>query len=124
MKKAAAKQQKSNTPPAASNWSERNPRPLVTEFMRDGMKHVFIKRDGNVAMFGIGSRGGVEVVLIRKAKPQKLPTGDWAPWRESYPSTGEFGHRGWYYSPEQRERAERKYVELVNAEKAKHGATR
>lgn len=102
----------------ASKYTESNPRPLAKEFNREGMIHRQIKREGNVAMFSVGSGGGVEVALIRTAKPQKLPNGEWAPWRESYPSTGEFGSRGWYYMKDQRETAERKFAELVAKEAA------
>lgn len=104
-----------NTSPI-SPFTEKSPRPLATTFMRDGMSHRQIKRVGHVAMFEIGKGGGVEVVIVRKAKPQKLPGGVWAPWRESYPSTGEFGSRGWYYMRDERERAERKFAELVKKE--------
>jgi hypothetical protein len=99
------------------NYTSKNPKPIRTEFVRDGMTHRQIKRTGNVAMFEIGRNGGVEVVLIRVAKPQKLPDGEMAPWRESYPSTGEFGTRGWYYVRDQRHTAERKFDERVAAER-------
>lgn len=101
-------------------FSERHPRPISTEFSREGMIHRQIKRTGRVAMFEVGRGGGTEVVMIRTAKPQKLPNGEMAPWRESYPSTGEFGSRGWYYMKSQREVAERKFTELVEIDKAKH----
>ena len=103
------------------NYTERKPKPLCTEFYRDGMLHRQTRRVGNVAEFSI-SGGGCEVVRIRIAKPQKLPNGVMAPWRESYPSTGEFGTRGWYFMREQKEAAETKFAALVQVEKeAKRG---
>lgn len=102
-------------------YTERKPKPLRTEFYRDGMLHQQTRRVGNVAEFSI-TGGGCEVVMIRIAKPQKLPNGEMAPWRESYPSTGEFGTRGWYFMREQRAEAEAKFDSLVRAEKeAKRG---
>lgn len=102
-------------------YTERKPKPLRTEFSRDGMLHRQVRRVGNIAEFSI-TGGGCEVVMIRIAKPQKLPNGEMAPWREAYPSTGEFGTRGWYFMREQRVEAEAKFDSLVRAEKeAKRG---
>lgn len=101
-----------------SEYTESNPRPLVTKFNRDGMTHTQVKRIGNVVMFSVGICGH-EVAVIRTAKPQKLPTGDFAPWRESYPSNEEFGRRGWYYLNNDTASAEAKFAALV--EDAKRG---
>jgi hypothetical protein len=102
-------------------YTEHKPRPLHTEFYRDGMLHKQVRRTGNVAEFSI-SGGGCEIIRIRVAKPQKLPNGAIAPWRESYPSTGEFGTRGWYFMREQRDKADNKFDSLVKSEQdAKRG---
>lgn len=100
------------------NYTEKKPKPLTVSFMRDGMLHRQIKRIGNVAIFEVGMSGlGYEVIKIRIAKPQKLPGGLIAPWREAYPSTGEFGTRGWCFMREQRAEAEAKFDLLVQQEK-------
>lgn len=95
-----------------SEYTESNPRPLATQFSRDGMRHTLVKRTGNATMFSVGLCG-YEVAVIRTAKPQKLPTGDIAPWRESYPSNEEFGRRGWYYTRHDIATAEAKFAALV-----------
>ena len=51
-------------------YTEHKPRPLHTEFYRDGMLHKQVRRTGNVAEFSI-SGGGCEIIRIRVAKPQK-----------------------------------------------------
>lgn len=105
-------------------YTERKHKPLRVSFFRDGMIHLQKKRVGNVALFELGtSTIGCEVVMIRIAKPQKLPNGEMAPWREAYPSTGEFGTRGWYYMKEQLAEAEAKFDHLVQEERkeAKRG---
>ena len=92
-------------------YTQAEPKPLHTEFTRDGMRHVQIRREGNVAMFRLDT-GGVEVVRVRVAKPQKLPNGTFAPWRETYPSNEEFGRHGWYFMPQQRVDADAKFEQL------------
>ena len=107
-------------PSSIDQFTALNPRPLVTEFSRIGVIHRQIRREKNVTMFSVGAKGGVEIAVIKVAKPQKLPNGEMAPFRETYPSDSEFGSRGWYYSADQREVAERKFAELV----ASNGKTR
>jgi hypothetical protein len=75
------------------------------------MLHKQIKRVGNVAMFEV--RGaGVEIALIRIAKPAEMPGGAMVPWREIYPSTEEFGSKGWYFPDSDRDEAERRFTLL------------
>lgn len=99
-------------------YTQQNPKPLRTEFIREGMTHRQIKREGNIAIFQIGLvEPGFEVIVIRVAKPQKLPGGEMAGWREVYPSTSEFGVKGWYFAP--RLAAETKFAWLVARHESK-----
>jgi hypothetical protein len=82
------------------NYTEESPKPLATEFVRDGMTHTQISRIGNVAMFRVGKTphaAGIEVAIIRVKKPSRFQGREIAGWREVYPQTSEFGVYGWYY---------------------------
>lgn len=61
------------------------------------------------------SGGGFEVIRIRLGKPGVLPNGNPLPWRETYPTTEEFGRHGWYFMPTDRDQAEAKYEALAKA---------
>lgn len=98
-----------------SEYTEASPKKYPTEFTREGMKHQEVKRIGRVALYSV-AEVGFEVVVIKIAKPQKLPNGETAPWRETYPGNEEFGRRGWYFMKSEKDGAQAKFEELVHEE--------
>lgn len=117
----------SASPSLLPEYSQTNPKPLRTEFARDGLSYKQLKRTPRLqpeptlvttelgaAMYSV-SGGGFEVIRIRLGKPGVLPNGNPLPWRETYPTTEEFGRHGWYFMPTDRGQAEAKYEALAKA---------
>jgi hypothetical protein len=59
--------------------------------------YTLVKRTGNIAIYQSGDI--IEVIRIRIAKPATLPSGTILPWRETYPSSEQFGSHGFVYTP-------------------------
>lgn len=76
-----------------------------------------IKRTDKAAMYAVGKAGGVEVIQIGRspAGERSLPDGTTLTFEESesYPGDEQFGRKGWYYMPEQREAANRKFSSIA-----------
>jgi hypothetical protein len=81
-------------------------RPVATEFLRDGFRHVQVRRHGRAALYEKSKQyphGGptitsYEVVILRAQRPhpQDRTAAGWDR-VESYPSSEEWGSRGWTY---------------------------
>lgn len=85
-------------------------RVLPLSLVRHGLTLRQIKRTELAAMYSVGGRG-CEVFRIKthkgwKIKDTVIPPG------EAYPSDEDFGKSAWYYMPDQKAVAERKYEEL------------
>ena len=90
---------------------------LAAELKHKGVPLRLVKREKAVAMYAVGKCGAVEVIKIGHS-PDRDVVMDGVTVHyeecETYPSTEQFGSRGWYYMPQQRELAEKKYNQLIS----------
>lgn len=71
---------------------------MKTEFTKNGFHHEQIKRDGDVALFAMTKNGSTHFEVIRVVTHGEYTiAGVTFPAGESYPSSEQWGSRGWTY---------------------------
>ena len=70
---------------------------LPSGLRHDGFDLLQVERVGRVAIYEKtkGTYKGWEIILIRRRPDRQLPGGNYIPAREQYPSSAEWGIRGW-----------------------------
>jgi hypothetical protein len=100
--------------------------PLPESFKHGGFNFTLLNRDGRVALFAKSKPGmsvRYEVVLV-ESRPAELVGGKDYPPREAMPKTSSWGRLGWSYGRNEKDRAEMKFLELIEkAESALQGAS-
>ena len=101
-------------------------RQAMQEFKTNGFRYRFIKRKGDVAMYEVltkqGINTGFEVYRIRIVRVNHnsafFRDTSWQEFDfyEKLPSNEDFGMYGWYF--QSREYAEKRYEEMTNEEKS------
>ena len=94
--------------------NQTKPVPIPNEWTREGWQYRVIKRQG-LAVIAEKARQGsdrisYEVALLRIEKPVEFPPGVFRPLRESYPTSNDWGSRGWTCMT--REQAERRFLSI------------
>lgn len=76
---------------------------LPLEFTRNGWNHVQIMRAGHACVYRRWRDGGkphLEVILVTRTKETEFPPGVIRPAGERYPSSEDWGSKGWTYNHE------------------------